>query len=280
MTAARLTSEAVGFLPAQVIPFKRRRRRSTAPFSVKVRRRREIEAHAKDVGAADTDDLSHWLIAWLWNLPRPKSGDRIFILVNAAFRMGRRGMTETEAAAIIAEADSTPPCRKADELALWLGLTYQQRERLGITTIGSSDVGKRARLVLRKRKNRMAQERRRRAAGASPRAEYEAKSTAEEIRQSGMSRRTFYRRKAAEQARNAAGGTGACTAESFNGVHGPVPHKKGVAEEHTVRGGRAGGVPHVPVHARLPRWLPTKRTRRVFSALTAIAAEELRRLAA
>jgi hypothetical protein len=37
-------------------------------------RRREIERHAIDVGAADTDDLSRWLIAWVWHNPIKGSG--------------------------------------------------------------------------------------------------------------------------------------------------------------------------------------------------------------
>jgi hypothetical protein len=71
----------------------------------------------------------------------------------------------------------------------------------------------------------------------------------------------------------------ASTRNARNG-HGKNPHsaargRKGVAEQ-----GLNGGAPHVPVHALLPRWLPTKRTRGVFNALTVIAAEELRRQSA
>lgn len=245
---------------ANVILFERRRRRR--PFDLMAKRRHEIEMHARHVGAADTDDLSRWLVAWLWNLP--KSSDRIGALMSAAVRMGRRDLTEAEADEAIDEADSTEPCRKADNLAHWLGVTYRQRERLGLTTIGSVNVSKRARRELSKRRRRLAQERRRRAKGARPQSESAERE--QPWKAENLSRATWYRRR--ERARE----TVSCPPESFyregtNLSH----HKKGVAEHAPVG---------VPVHARLPRWLPTKRTRDVFSALTAIAAEELRSRAA
>jgi hypothetical protein len=55
-------------------------------------------------------------------------------------------------------------------------VTYAQRQALGIRTIGSIDVKKGARRVLRQRKDRLYRERKRRAAGARLRAEYEANS--------------------------------------------------------------------------------------------------------
>jgi len=51
-----------------------------------------------------------------------------------------------------------------------------QREKLGIKTIGSIDVKKRARKVLRQRKDPMYRERKRRAGGVLARAEYLARS--------------------------------------------------------------------------------------------------------
>ena len=45
-------------------------------FDWRVKRRREIESHGRHAGAADTDDLSRWLVAWVWDnsKSRIKSG--------------------------------------------------------------------------------------------------------------------------------------------------------------------------------------------------------------
>jgi hypothetical protein len=74
-------------------------------FDRTVRRRREIEAHARHVGAADTDDLSRWLIAWVWH--NWQSKDQINALIECARRMGRKGMPPAEASEIIEEASIT-----------------------------------------------------------------------------------------------------------------------------------------------------------------------------
>ena len=58
----------------------------------------------------------------------------------------------------------------------FLGVTYAVRQRLGLTTIGSINVGTQARKELRKRRNRLTKERKRRALGMKRRAEYEASS--------------------------------------------------------------------------------------------------------
>jgi hypothetical protein len=77
---------------------------------------------------------------------------------------------------VLEEAASTPKQMKADELAKWLGVTYVERQKLGLTRIGAKDVGKRSRTILRKLRDRRAKERKRRSQGAIPRVEYEAKS--------------------------------------------------------------------------------------------------------
>src|SRR5262245_53693263 len=76
-----------------------------------------------------------------------------------------------------------------------VGVTFQQRQALGLTTIGSIDVKKRARKELRKRRDRLYREQKRRAQGIRARAEYEANSLSarkpwEELK---MSRRTWER---------------------------------------------------------------------------------------
>src|SRR5262245_36384076 len=101
-------------------------------------------------------------------------------------------MQPTEAAEIIEEARITRKCWSADNLARWLGLKYLDRQALGITTIGSINVGKGARRELRLRSNRLANERRRRERGMRPQSESLSRKPWEV---EGVSRRTWYRRR-------------------------------------------------------------------------------------
>src|SRR5437879_3044638 len=61
-----------------------------------------------------------------------------------------------------------------DAIARFIGLTYAERQQHKLYTIGSINVGKQARKELRKRQNRLTQERKRRRRGVQPRAAYEA----------------------------------------------------------------------------------------------------------
>jgi hypothetical protein len=151
--------------------------------------------HARYVGAADTEDLSQWLIAWHWN--NPKAKDPIWSLMEAAKSMLGK-ITEAEASAITEEASIIRKCWSADNLARFLGVTFAQREallRAGLwsrPTIGSIDVGKQARKALRKRENCLAHERRRRALGMRPQSK--SLSATQPWRKLGMSRAAWYRR--------------------------------------------------------------------------------------
>jgi hypothetical protein len=121
----------------------------------------------------------------------------------------------------------------ADNLARFLGVTWAQRQALRLTTIGSINVGKRARKELRKRNDRLAKEHKRRASGVRARTEYEANSTAAMARAEGVSRMTIYRRKrAAEQAKNRSDVTGVSAAIFLSSDDGPVTPAgvKGTAE--------------------------------------------------
>jgi len=89
-----------------------------------------------------------------------------------------------------------------DRLAQWLGLTFEVRQKLSITTIGAIDMPKRARKKLRKAKDRARKEAKRRAQGARPQAE--SLSQTRPWKEAGMSRRTWYRQ---NKQRNAADGT-------------------------------------------------------------------------
>jgi hypothetical protein len=158
-------------------------------FDFLAKRRREIRLHARHVGAAGTEDFNRWLIAWVWH--NPKAKDQIWSLMECAKSMGGK-ITEAEASAITEEASITRRHMTADNLARFLGVTYEQRQEIGLTTIGSVNVGKRARKELRKRQNRIAQERRRRALGMRPQSE--SLSATKPWKAMNISRSTWERR--------------------------------------------------------------------------------------
>src|SRR5262249_14935463 len=120
----------------------------------------------------------------------PKAKDPIWSLMEAAKRMGGT-ITEAEASAVTEEASITRKCWSADNLAQFLGVTYAQRQALGLKTIGSIDVKKRARRELRKRKDRLYQECCRRARGARPQSESISRTKPWEAL--NMSRKTWER---------------------------------------------------------------------------------------
>jgi hypothetical protein len=163
------------------------RRKSYGSFDFAAKRRREIVLLARHVGAADTEDFSRWLIAWVWH--NRKAQDQIWSVMNAARSMGGK-VTEAEASPVTEEASITRRHLSADNLAKFLGVTYAQRQALHLTTIGSVNVKRRARKELRKRADCIYQERKRRARGARSRAEYEANSlsTNQPWKELGMSR--------------------------------------------------------------------------------------------
>jgi hypothetical protein len=143
----------------------RRQRRHRQNFDFPAKRRREIELHARHVGAAETEDFRRWLIAWVWHNPSAK--DQIWSLMECAKNMGGK-ITEAQASDIIEEASITRKHLTADNLARFLGVTYADRQTLRLTTIGSVNVKKGARKELRRRNDRLYQERRRRERGARP----------------------------------------------------------------------------------------------------------------
>ncbi len=151
-------------ITVQNVPTLRRRRKN---FDFTAKRRREIVLHARHVGAADTEDFERWLIAWVWH--NPSARDQIWSAMEAAKSMGGK-ISEAEASAVTEEASITRKHLTADNLARFLGVTYTQRQALRLTTIGSVNVKKRARKVLRKRRDRLNKERKRRANGTRSRA--------------------------------------------------------------------------------------------------------------
>jgi hypothetical protein len=163
-------------------------------FDLPAKRRREIVLHGRYVGAAQTEDFSRWLIAWVWH--NPKAKDQIWSVMECAKKMGGK-ISEAEASAIIEEASITRKHLTADNLARFLGVTYAQRQALRLTTIGSVNVGKGARKEMRKRRDRLAKEAKRRAAGMRPQSE--SLSATKPWSESGMSRAAWYRRNKARR---------------------------------------------------------------------------------
>jgi len=98
----------------------------------------------------------------VWHLP--PSANPLQAVLNCASRLGLK-ITPADASRILEEASITRPHMNADNLGRFLGLTYAVRNALRITTIGAKDVGKRARKELRKRRDRLAKQTKRRASG-------------------------------------------------------------------------------------------------------------------
>lgn len=195
-----------------------RRRRFNSNFDFPAKRRKEIASHARHVGASETEDFSRWLIAWVWH--NRKAKDQIWSVMEATKRMGGK-ITEAEASAVTEEASITRKHLSADNLARFLGVTYAQRQALRLTTIGSVNVKKRARRELRKRKDRLYQNRRRRNRGARPQSE--SLSATQPWRELGMSRRTWYRR---NKLRTGTDGTTSSAAIFLTTADRPVPQAR------------------------------------------------------
>jgi hypothetical protein len=119
-------------------------------------------------------------------------------------------LTLKERKQIVGDALSNPQRWKADALAWRLRLTAADRHALGITTIGAIDENKAARAKRRRRRDRERKARLRRAKGIQPRKAYEDQSAEQAMPwiAEGISRRTWYRRRA----KAGTDGTGPATA--------------------------------------------------------------------
>lgn len=106
-------------------------------------------------------------------------------------------LTLEEQDQIIASGIATARAWKADQLAWRYRVTVQERDMLGLSTIGAIDRGKAARTKRRKARDRDRKATARAKAGMMARAEYEAQSLerAKPWQQEGISRRTWYRRR-------------------------------------------------------------------------------------
>jgi hypothetical protein len=141
-----------------------------------------------DAGRDDASILAHHLY---WAGPPEGAGKRI----RAGYEIAAPWMTSPEVAEIVAKITDRPIRWKADTLAKVLNLTEAERRRLHVRTIGAVDMSKAERLQARKLRDRQNKRTKRRAKGAKPRAEYEAKSK-NRIKPwiaLGISRATWYR---------------------------------------------------------------------------------------
>lgn len=106
-------------------------------------------------------------------------------------------LTAGEQREIVGRALANPQRWTADQLAWRLRLTKEQRNMLGITTIGAIDESKAARTKRRREREKQRRKASRRAKGALPRQEYEQRaiSRAKPWEAEGISRATWYRRR-------------------------------------------------------------------------------------
>jgi hypothetical protein len=169
-------------------PTRRKIKKRSQRFSLNARRRREIEWHAKHVRP---NDLSKWLIAWIWHNTAAK--DQKWSLMECARRLGWKTIQECDALELLERADRLRGLMKADALGGYLQVSYAARQELGIRTIGAYDVNKRTRTLLRKRKKRAAMAAKRRANGARPHSE--SLSATQPWRALNVSRSTWYERR-------------------------------------------------------------------------------------
>jgi hypothetical protein len=219
---------------------RKRRHGGGAPWAWLVQRKCEIERCAQHLSAYLIDEIidgeivrryfEQFLIAWAAH--NRKSKDPVGDLMAAAVRMGGP-ITKAEARAALDQAEDMPHAWKADDIAHYLGIFFADRKELGLKTIGSVDVGKGARKVLRQREDRMYQQRKRRARGAKPLAQYEAEalSNTRPWERHGISRAQWYRRGKPSDETSASAVNDETSASA-------VPPKGGVTKDGPVSSGR------------------------------------------
>lgn len=147
-----------------------------------------------------------------------------------------------EAESVAAAAIEAAHWLSADEMAWRIGLSLVEHDTLGIRTIGIVGLNKRQRKARQKDKKKKRETERRRARGAQPRAEYETNSVsrAKPWEALGISRRTWYRRQAAES------GTSPCPVSSFYLIRHALVPKSARCLRGALRAGPTGPGPYGP----------------------------------
>jgi hypothetical protein len=153
--------------------------------------------------------------------------------------------TEHEAQELAEDVIREPRRWKADTIAWVLGVTMAERTALKLTTIGAVGTTSETRAAEHRARKAERQAARRRAAGATPRAQYEAGSVerARPWESQGISRRTWFRRR----------GTGAKTADSFSGAGTHLCQVTTRQEKQDVTGSVDGALNAKPGLAAAPR---------------------------
>ncbi|WP_156908455.1 hypothetical protein [Bradyrhizobium murdochi] len=153
----------------------------------------------------DTDDSETYLLPVarcvrkiLADKGKPATADKVIAPFGYWCERWAPHLSADQIGDIVQQALNEPYFDRDDVLGVALRLSYAERQRLQITTIGSFDVDRRARKRLnrdRKReRDRLRAAENRRAKGATPRAE--SLSRTKPWEQMGVSRRTYYRRMA------------------------------------------------------------------------------------
>lgn len=123
---------------------------------------------------------------------REASSVELVEAVIAACRRWLPGLPTNEIEEAALDAVDTPRFEKADEIGKLLGVSFVERQALGLKTIGCRDLSKRQRTAAVKAGKIERQKARRRTAGMKPREEYESNSVRAIAASWGVSRQTVY----------------------------------------------------------------------------------------
>lgn len=153
-------------------------------------RYRRAELPDDDSGRDDIEPVIHHLAA----LAQPARRAAHWLEVWAPW------LTLREQQQIIKDGIAGARAWSADQLAWRYRVTREERDMLGLTTIGAIDQGKAARTKRRRERDRKRKADKRRAQGVKPRAEYEARGLTrlKPWQEAGMSRASWYRKRQRE----------------------------------------------------------------------------------
>jgi hypothetical protein len=188
-----------------VIGFVTGKKRSGRPWALATQRLSEIEKvmrsrHGSFVGG---DDASSYLAplasavanerrATMQKDGREASSSEIAAAVIAACRRWLPSLSLDEIEDEAHEVAESPRHERADAIGKALGVSFTERQALGLRTIGCRDLNKRQRKSAVKAAKVERQKAKRRAAGVKPRAEYEGNSVQALAASWGVSRQTIY----------------------------------------------------------------------------------------